>query len=129
MAPVRGRYLKGWGIVVACWQVCLRLVFVQSAFGADACGAVLGAGAPTARHGQSVTWPGLRGGRYLGGRQNHGPSGLAQLREQPAGPNDVIVSSTMRDLVIGSGLEFEDRGAHQLEGVPGEWRLFAVAST
>jgi class 3 adenylate cyclase len=46
-----------------------------------------------------------------------------------AGPNDVLVSSTLRDLVIGSGLEFEDRGAHQLKGVPGEWRLFAVTST
>jgi class 3 adenylate cyclase len=46
-----------------------------------------------------------------------------------AGPNDVLVSSTLRDLVIGSGLEFEDRGAQQLKGVPGEWRLFAVAST
>jgi len=45
-----------------------------------------------------------------------------------AGPNDVLVSSTLRDLVIGSGLEFEDRGAHQLKGVPGEWCLFAVAS-
>jgi class 3 adenylate cyclase len=45
-----------------------------------------------------------------------------------AGPNDVLVSSTLRDLVIGSGLEFEDRGAHKLKGVPGEWRLFAVAS-
>ena len=45
-----------------------------------------------------------------------------------AGPNNVLVSSTLRDLVIGSGLEFEDRGAHQLKGVPGEWRLFAVAS-
>jgi class 3 adenylate cyclase len=46
-----------------------------------------------------------------------------------AGPNDVLVSSTLRDLVIGSGLEFEDRGAHGLKGVPGEWRLFVVAST
>jgi class 3 adenylate cyclase len=46
-----------------------------------------------------------------------------------AGPNEVLVSSTLRDLVIGSGLEFEDRGAHQLKGVPGEWRLFAVART
>jgi class 3 adenylate cyclase len=46
-----------------------------------------------------------------------------------AGPNDVLVSSTLRDLVIGSGLEFDDRGAHQLKGVPGEWHLFAVAST
>jgi class 3 adenylate cyclase len=45
-----------------------------------------------------------------------------------AGPNDVLVSSTLRDLVIGSGIEFEDRGAHDLKGVPGEWRLFAVAS-
>jgi len=42
--------------------------------------------------------------------------------------NEVLVSSTLRDLVIGSGLEFDDRGAHQLKGVPGEWRLFAVAS-
>jgi class 3 adenylate cyclase len=44
-----------------------------------------------------------------------------------AGPNDVLVSSTLRDLVIGSALEFDDRGAHELKGVPGEWRLFAVA--
>jgi class 3 adenylate cyclase/pimeloyl-ACP methyl ester carboxylesterase len=45
-----------------------------------------------------------------------------------AGPNDVLVSSTLRDLVIGSGLEFDDHGTHQLKGVPGEWRLFAVAA-
>jgi class 3 adenylate cyclase len=45
-----------------------------------------------------------------------------------AGPNEVLVSSTLRDLVIGSGIEFEDRGAHDLKGVPGEWRVFAVAS-
>ena len=45
-----------------------------------------------------------------------------------AGPNDVLVSSTLRDLVIGSGLEFDERGAHELRGVPGEWHLFAVAS-
>jgi pimeloyl-ACP methyl ester carboxylesterase len=43
-----------------------------------------------------------------------------------AGPGEVLTSSTVRDLVAGSGLEFEDRGAHQLKGVPGEWRLFAV---
>ena len=43
-----------------------------------------------------------------------------------AGANDVLVSSTLRDLVIGSGLEFEDRGAHELKGVPGQWKLFAV---
>ncbi|OBK79299.1 adenylate/guanylate cyclase domain-containing protein [Mycobacterium sp. 1274761.0] len=45
-----------------------------------------------------------------------------------AGANEVLVSSTLRDLVIGSGLEFEERGAHHLKGVPGEWHLFAVAS-
>jgi class 3 adenylate cyclase len=45
-----------------------------------------------------------------------------------AGLNDVLVSSTLRDLVIGSGREFEDRGGHELKGVPGEWHLFAVAS-
>ena len=44
-----------------------------------------------------------------------------------AGPNDVLVSSTLRDLVIGSGLEFDDRGAHTLKGVPGDWHLFAAA--
>ena len=41
---------------------------------------------------------------------------------------EVVVSSTVKDLVAGSGIEFEDRGAHQLEGMPGEWRLFEVAS-
>ncbi len=46
-----------------------------------------------------------------------------------AGPNEVLVSSTLRDLVIGSGLEFEDRGTHDLKGVPGEWPLSAVASS
>jgi class 3 adenylate cyclase len=45
-----------------------------------------------------------------------------------AGANEVLVSSTLRDLVIGSGLEFEDRGTHELKGVPAEWHLFAVAS-
>ena len=45
-----------------------------------------------------------------------------------AGPNDVLVSSTLRDLVIGSGLEFEDHGAHTLKGVPGEWKLFRVTA-
>jgi class 3 adenylate cyclase len=39
----------------------------------------------------------------------------------------VLVSSTLRDLVIGSGLEFDDCGNHELKGVPGEWRIFAVA--
>lgn len=41
-----------------------------------------------------------------------------------AGPGDVLVSQTVRDLVAGSGLLFESRGAHLLKGVPGEWHLF-----
>jgi class 3 adenylate cyclase len=43
-----------------------------------------------------------------------------------AEPGEVLVSSTVRDLTAGSGLEFEDRGSHPLKGVPDEWRLFAV---
>jgi class 3 adenylate cyclase len=45
-----------------------------------------------------------------------------------AGAGEVLASSTVRDLVAGSGLEFEDRGSHELKGVPGEWHLYAVAS-
>jgi class 3 adenylate cyclase len=44
-----------------------------------------------------------------------------------AGAGEVMVSSTVKDLVVGSGLQFQDRGTHTLKGVPGEWRLFAVA--
>jgi class 3 adenylate cyclase len=43
-----------------------------------------------------------------------------------ATPGEVMVSSTVKDLVAGSGLQFADRGAHSLRGVPGEWRLYAV---
>ncbi len=44
-----------------------------------------------------------------------------------AGPSEILVSQTVRDLVAGSGLEFADRGEHELKGVPGFWRVFAVA--
>jgi pimeloyl-ACP methyl ester carboxylesterase len=44
-----------------------------------------------------------------------------------ADANEVLVSSTVKDLVVGSGIEFADRGAAELKGVPGEWHLFAVA--
>jgi class 3 adenylate cyclase len=43
-------------------------------------------------------------------------------------PGEVLASSTVRDLVVGSGIEFSDRGSHSLKGIPGEWRLFAVES-
>jgi class 3 adenylate cyclase len=44
-----------------------------------------------------------------------------------AGPKEVLVSGTVKDLVAGSGIEFSERGAHELKGVPGEWRLYAVS--
>jgi len=46
-----------------------------------------------------------------------------------AEPGEVLVSSTVKDLVAGSGFSFDDRGEHELKGVPGTWRLYAVAGT
>jgi class 3 adenylate cyclase len=45
-----------------------------------------------------------------------------------ARPGEVLVSATVRDLVAGSGIEFEDRGEHELKGVPGPWRVYSVAA-
>jgi class 3 adenylate cyclase len=45
-----------------------------------------------------------------------------------AGAQEILVSGTVRDLVAGSGIAFDDRGSHVLKGVPGDWRLFAVTS-
>jgi class 3 adenylate cyclase len=44
-----------------------------------------------------------------------------------SGAGQVLVSNTVRDLVVGSGIEFTDRGAHTLKGAPGTWHLFEVA--
>jgi class 3 adenylate cyclase len=41
-------------------------------------------------------------------------------------PGEVLVSGTVKDLVVGSGIEFTERGEHPLKGVPGSWKLFAV---
>jgi class 3 adenylate cyclase len=43
-----------------------------------------------------------------------------------ASPGEVLVSSTVKDLVVGSGFLFKERGRHELKGVPGEWQVFAV---
>jgi class 3 adenylate cyclase len=43
-----------------------------------------------------------------------------------AGAGEILVTSTVRDLVIGSGFRFEDRGVQTLRGVPGEWRILAL---
>ena len=66
-----------------------------------------------------------RMGEKLGGIAVHIGARIASL----ARGGEVLVSSTVRDLVAGSGLHFEERGAHALKGVPGEWRLYAVESS
>jgi class 3 adenylate cyclase len=46
-----------------------------------------------------------------------------------AGPSDVLISQTVKDLVAGSGLVFEDAGEHDLKGIPDRWHLYRVAGT
>lgn len=45
-----------------------------------------------------------------------------------AAPGEVLISRTVKDLVAGSGIEFEDRGVHELKGIPGEWALYSVSA-
>jgi class 3 adenylate cyclase len=61
-------------------------------------------------------------GEKVGGIAVHIGARVAAL----ARPGEVLVSSTVKDLVAGSGLAFEERGMQTLKGVPGEWRLYAV---
>jgi pimeloyl-ACP methyl ester carboxylesterase len=63
-------------------------------------------------------------GSGIGGIAVHIGARVAAL----ARSDEVVVSSTVKDLVVGSGIEFEDRGQHALKGVPGSWRLFSVSS-
>jgi class 3 adenylate cyclase len=58
----------------------------------------------------------------LGGLAVHIAARVAAAAE----PDQVLVSSTVKDLVVGSGIEFDDRGEHDLKGVPGTWRLYAA---
>jgi serine/threonine-protein kinase len=58
----------------------------------------------------------------IGGIAVHTAARIAAL----AGPGEVLVSRALRDFVAGSGWSFEERGVHELKGVPGEWRLYAV---
>jgi len=59
----------------------------------------------------------------LGGMAVH----IAARVMDRAQPSEVLVSSTVKDLVVGSGIDFEERGAHELRGIPGEWQLFSVS--
>ena len=63
-------------------------------------------------------------GNDLGGLAVHIAARIAAL----AAPNEVLVSRTVKDLVVGSELAFAGRGEHTLRGVPGKWDLFAVKS-
>jgi class 3 adenylate cyclase len=65
----------------------------------------------------------MAGGADVGGIAVHIGARVAAA----AAPGEVLVSSTVRDLVAGSGLQFQDRGLRTLKGVPAKWRLFAVA--
>ena len=55
------------------------------------------------------------------------PSASARAIAAAARPGEVLVSSTVKDIVAGSGIGFEERGEHELAGAPGTWRLFAAA--
>jgi class 3 adenylate cyclase len=66
-----------------------------------------------------------RRGDDLAGIAVHTGARVAAL----AGPGEVLVTSTVRDLVAGSGIEFTDRGRHELKGVPGEWLVLAVEAS
>jgi class 3 adenylate cyclase len=61
-------------------------------------------------------------GRDLGGLAVHIAARVGALAE----PNEILVSGTVKDLVIGSEVSFVDRGGSELKGVPGTWKLFAV---
>jgi len=61
-------------------------------------------------------------------RLRKSPSSIGARVASIAEANEVLVSQTVRDLVAGSGITFDDRGAHALKGIPGEWRLYAVAN-
>jgi class 3 adenylate cyclase len=63
----------------------------------------------------------LHDGKFAGLAVSIGSRVAAEAR-----PGEVLVSSTVKDLVAGSGIEFEDRGEQELKGIPGEWRLYAV---
>ena len=63
------------------------------------------------------------GGHRVGGIAVHTAARVTAI----AAPGEILVSSTVKDLVAGSGVEFRDRGLHDLKGVPGAWQLFAVA--
>jgi class 3 adenylate cyclase/alpha-beta hydrolase superfamily lysophospholipase len=88
--------------------------------GAELCGSLASLGLPV-RAGVHTGECELMG-EDLGGMAVH----IGARIGAAAGPGEVLVSSTVAELVMGSGLCFEERGSHELKGVPGRWRLLAV---
>jgi class 3 adenylate cyclase len=68
------------------------------------------------------TAPALLADDDIGGLAVHIAARISSL----AAAGEVLVSSTVRDLIVGSGQALTDRGEHELKGVPGPWRIFAV---
>jgi pimeloyl-ACP methyl ester carboxylesterase len=90
--------------------------------------------AASIRHRAKALGIDVRAGLHTGEVETIGakPGGLAvHIGSRVAGsaePGEILVSSTVKDLVAGSGIRFEDRGTHTLKGVPGTWRLFRAVS-
>ena len=117
LARFRGREVKSTGDgFLACFDGPARAIRCARAIGEEvrAIGIEVRAGLHA---GECVE----RGGD-LAGVAVHIAARVARL----ASPGEVLVTSTVRDLVAGSDIEFTDRGAHALQGVPGEWQLLAV---
>jgi pimeloyl-ACP methyl ester carboxylesterase len=117
LARHRGRHVKSFGdAVFASFDGPARAVRCALAIreGAAAIGLELRAGLHT---GECEVV-----GSDLAGMAVH----LAARVQATAEPGEVLTSGTVKDLVVGSGLEFADRGSHVLKGVPGEWPLYAV---
>jgi class 3 adenylate cyclase len=76
----------------------------------------------------------LRVGIHVGECEMHDgkPAGIAvsigARVAAAAQPGEVLVTGTVRDLVAGAGLDFEERGEHELKGVPGTWKLYAITA-
>lgn len=118
IANFRGRVVKHTGDgVVAIFDGPSRAV--QSAAALTACMPELGIGIRCGLHTGECE---LRGDD-IGGIAVHTGARIAAL----AHAGGVLVSNTVKDLVNGSGIAFQDRGTHVLKGVPGEWRLFACS--
>jgi pimeloyl-ACP methyl ester carboxylesterase len=118
LARFRGREVKTLGDgLLATFDGPARAIFAAQSMlaGAQRLGLELRAGLHTGECEMA--------GDDVGGIAVHIGARVASL----AGPQEVLVSSTVKDLVAGSGIAFVERGAQELKGVPGEWRLYAAA--